>query len=75
MEVIVHDDGPGVDPSVVMSAWVRKQNTVHQLAAAGGSYRITFSLSSPTGTTVFLNWPAVSPGARGKSTPGAAVVD
>src|SRR5204862_3442919 len=40
VEVVVHNDGPGVDRAVLASAWARKQNTVHQLDIAGGSYRV-----------------------------------
>ncbi len=74
-EVMVHDDGPGVDANALTSAWARKQNTVHQLEVAGGSYRITSSPSSLNGTTVVLNWPAVSRRARGKSAPSVPVGD
>ncbi len=69
VQVVVHNDGPGVDPARVMSAWARKQNTLHQLRAAGGSYEVDSSLDSPAGTTVTVRWPAVGggcgPGARG----------
>ena len=75
VEVTVHDDGPGVDPSAVSSAWARKQNTIHQLEAAGGSYRITSSPGSTAGTTVVLNWPAASPAAMGRSAPGVPAGD
>ena len=75
VEVTVHDDGPGVDPNALISTWARKQNSVHQLEAAGGSYRITSAASPLAGTTVVLNWPAVSPPARGRSAPGVPVSD
>jgi hypothetical protein len=70
VQVTVHNDGPGVDPATLISAWARKQNTLHQLQAAGGSYQVD-SPDSPAGTTVTVTWPAVVPGARGRSAPGA----
>ena len=55
-EVQVHNDGPGVDPQRLASAWARKKNTLHQFETAGGGYRIN---SSPAwnGTTVVLRYP------------------
>jgi signal transduction histidine kinase len=58
VEVVVHNDGPGIDPAVLASAWARKQNTVHQLEIASGSYRIDSTPGSQTGTTITLRWPA-----------------
>jgi hypothetical protein len=58
VEVVVHNDGPGVDRIVLATAWARKQNTVHQLEAAGGSYRIDSTPESRIGTTITLRWPA-----------------
>jgi hypothetical protein len=72
LQVVVHNDGPGVDPARVGSAWVRKQSTLHQLQAAGGSYQVDSSPDAPVGTTVTVTWPAVVPGTRGKSAPGAS---
>lgn len=56
--VSVHNDGPGVDPIALASAWARKQNSMHTLQAAGGGYQIASSPGLLTGTTVTLNWPA-----------------
>lgn len=72
LQVAVHNGGPGVDPARVASAWARKQNTLHQLQAAGGSYQVDSSPDSPAGTTVTVTWPALAPGTRGKSAPGAS---
>lgn len=58
VRVTVHNDGPGVDPAMVASAWARKQNTIHQLETAGGSYEIQSSAGPSGGTTVTLTWPA-----------------
>ncbi len=58
IEVTVHNDGPGVDPRLLASSWARKQNTLHQLEATGGSYQITSSAASTEGTTIALTWPA-----------------
>lgn len=68
LEVTVHNEGPGVDPSVLRSTWARKQDTLHQLEAAGGAYHVASAPGLPTGTTVTLAWPA-SALARGKSAP------
>jgi hypothetical protein len=43
---------------MVASAWARKQNTIHQLETAGGSYEIQSSAGPSGGTTVTLTWPA-----------------
>jgi len=53
----VHNDGPGVDPQRLASAWARKKNSLHQFETAGGAYRID---SSPAwaGTTVVLRYPS-----------------
>jgi hypothetical protein len=67
VDVTVHDGGLGVDPRVLASAWARKQNSVHQLEAAGGSYRITSAPDAAGGTTVTLTWPS-----RGTTAPGSA---
>jgi hypothetical protein len=61
LDLTVHDDGPGVDPLALASAWARKQNSVHQFEAADGCCRIV----SGAGTTVTLSWPS-----RGTSAPG-----
>jgi hypothetical protein len=55
-EIRVHNDGPGVDPQRLASAWARKKNSLHQFETAGGAYRID---SSPAwaGTTVVLWYP------------------
>jgi hypothetical protein len=71
VQVTVHNDGPGIDPRALTSAWARKQNTLHQLEAAGGSYQIVSSATSLAGTTVTLTWPATLAGAGGKSAPCA----
>ena len=70
VEVIVHNGGPGLDPTLLRSTWARKQNTLHHLEAAGGDYQIASEPGSPAGTTVTLTWPAVSFAARGESAPG-----
>jgi signal transduction histidine kinase len=72
VQVAVHNDGPGVDPARLTSAWARKQNTLHQLEAAGGSYQVDSSPGSPAGTTVTVTWPAAVPAGRGKSAPGGS---
>lgn len=65
-EVSVHNDGPGVDPRRLASAWALKQNIIHQFEAAGGSYHIS-SAPSADGTTVALCYPGDS--ARGTTVP------
>jgi hypothetical protein len=72
VQVTVHNDGPGVDPARLTSAWARKQNTLHQLEAAGGSYQVDSSPGSPAGTTVTVRWSAADPADRGESAPGAS---
>jgi hypothetical protein len=56
-QIQVHNDGPGVDPQRLASAWARKKNSLHQFETAGGAYRID---SSPAwaGTTVVLRYPS-----------------
>jgi signal transduction histidine kinase len=56
VEVSVHNDGPGVEPRRLASAWALKQNTIHQFEAAGGSYQI-HSEPPAAGTTVVLRYP------------------
>jgi hypothetical protein len=58
--VAVHNDGPGVDPTALASAWSRKQGTLHQLQAAGGRFQIRSDPGSSAGTTVTLTWPGES---------------
>ena len=65
-EVSVHNDGPGVDPRRLASAWALKQNIIHQFEAAGGSYHIS-SAPETDGTTVVLCYPGDS--ARGTTAP------
>ena len=65
-EVSVHNDGPGVDPQRLASAWALKQNIIHQFEAAGGSYHIT-SAPETDGTTVVLCYPGDT--ARGITAP------
>lgn len=72
VQVAVHNDGLGVDPARLTSAWARKQNTLHQLEAAGGGYQVDSSPGSPAGTTVTVTWPAAVPAGRGKSAPGGS---
>jgi signal transduction histidine kinase len=72
VEVAIHNDGPGVDPARLTSAWARKHNTLHHLEAAGGSYQVDSSPGSPAGTTVTVTWPAAVPAGRGKSAPGGS---
>lgn len=72
VQVAIHNDGPGVDPTRLTSAWARKQNTLHQFEAAGGSYQVDSSRGSRGGTTVTVAWPAAVPAARGKSAPGGS---
>jgi hypothetical protein len=62
----VHNDGPGVDPRRLASAWALKQNIIHQFEAAGGSYHISSALATD-GTTVALCYPGDS--ARGTTAP------
>jgi hypothetical protein len=65
-EISVHNDGPGVDPRRLASAWALKQNIIHQFEAAGGSYHIS-SAPETDGTTVVLCYPG--DGARGTTAP------
>jgi hypothetical protein len=67
VEVSVHNEGPGVEPRRLASAWARKQNTVHQFEAAGGGYQIHSAPQSAAGTTVVLRYPADL--ARGATAP------
>jgi hypothetical protein len=65
-EISVHNDGPGVDPRRMASAWALKQNIIHRFEAAGGSYHIC-SAPGTDGTTVVLCYPGDS--ARGTTAP------
>jgi hypothetical protein len=67
VEAIVHNDGPGVEPRRLASAWALKQNTIHQFEAAGGSYQIHSAPPPAIGTTVVLRYPGDS--ARGTTAP------
>jgi hypothetical protein len=67
VEISVHNDGPGVDPRQLASAWTLKQNTIHQFETAGGSYHICSTPTLAVGTTVVLRYPGDS--ARGTTTP------
>lgn len=69
VRVTVHNDGPGVDPAMVASAWARKQNTIHQLEAAGGSYEIQSAAGHSGGTTVTLTWPTAVAEGGGRIAP------
>jgi hypothetical protein len=69
VQIAVHNEGPGVDPVRLESTWARKQNTLHHLEAAGGSYHVDSSPGSTAGTTVTVTWPAAVPASRGKSAP------
>jgi hypothetical protein len=60
VEVSVHNDGPGVEPRRLASAWALKQNTIHQFEAAGGSYQIHSAPPPAAGTTVVLRYPGDS---------------
>ncbi len=72
VQVAVHNDGPGVDPARLQSTWARKQNTLHQFQAAGGSAEVRSSQGDPAaGTTVTLTWPAPVAAARGRNAPPA----
>ncbi len=70
MQVVVHNDGPGVIPR----GWNRpgRASTIPCTSsrAAGGSYEIRSSPGSTAGTTVTLIWPASVSGVRGRITPG-----
>jgi hypothetical protein len=71
VRIAVHNEGPGVDPVRLESTWARKQNTLHQFQAAGGSYEIDSSAASSAGTTVTVTWPVVrTAGRRGADAPG-----
>ena len=59
VEVSVHNDGPGVDPRRLASAWALKQNIIHQFEAAGGSYHIR-SAPETDGTTLATLRPGVT---------------
>jgi hypothetical protein len=65
VQVTVRDEGPGVDPAVLASSWARKRGTLHQLQAAGGSYRVDSSPATRAGTAVMVIWPAVAPATEG----------
>jgi hypothetical protein len=69
IEVAVHNEGPGLDPGVLRATWARKQNTLHQLEAAGGRYHVASSPGSPAGTTVTLTWPDAEPAAARRCAP------
>jgi len=47
-EIQVHNDGLGVDPQRLASAWARKKNSLHQFETDGGAYR-------PGGKAVWLS--------------------
>src|ERR1022692_2398280 len=66
VEVSVRNDGPGVEPRLLASAWTRKRNTIHQFDAAGGGYQI-HSIPAADGTTVVLSYPGDP--ARGTTAP------
>ena len=70
VQIAVHNEGPAVDPVRLESTWARKQNTLHQFQAAGGSYEIDSSAASPAGTTVTVTWPVRTDGRRGADAPG-----
>lgn len=57
VEVSVRNDGPGVEPRRLTSAWARKQNTIHQFEAAGGGCQVTSAPLRAVGTTVVLRYP------------------
>jgi hypothetical protein len=65
-EISVHNDGSGIDPRRLASAWALKQNIIHQFETAGGSYHI-HSTPAKEGTTVVLCYPSES--ARGTIAP------
>ena len=64
--VSVRNEGPGVEPRLLASAWTRKRNTIHQFDAAGGGYQI-HSAPAADGTTVVLCYPGDP--ARGTTAP------
>ena len=47
IQVVVHNDGPGVNPARLELTWARKHNTLHQLQAAGGSYKVVLRPAQP----------------------------
>ena len=53
----MRNDGPGVEPRRLTSAWARKQNTIHQFEAAGGGCQVTSAPLRAVGTTVVLRYP------------------
>jgi hypothetical protein len=57
VEVRVHNDGPGVEPRRLASAWALKQNTIYQFEVAGGRYHIYSAPPPAAGTTVVLQFP------------------
>jgi hypothetical protein len=65
----VHNEGPGVDPAHLLSEWARKQGTIHQFEAAGGSCQVHSSPRS-AGTTVVLHYPGTA--CKGQNCPLAA---
>jgi hypothetical protein len=67
VEVSVHNDGPGVEPRRLASAWALKRNSIHKFHAAGGSYQIHSAPPPAVGTTVVLRYPADSD--RGTTAP------
>jgi hypothetical protein len=58
VEVIVHNDGIGIDPLRVAALWTHKQNTLHRLQVAGGTYDIQSRDEPSAGVTVTVSWPA-----------------
>jgi hypothetical protein len=64
VEVEVENGGSSIDPLAMASEWSRKQNTIHQLYAAGGDYLIRSPAGPAGGTVVTVMWPG-GPGAEG----------
>jgi signal transduction histidine kinase len=74
VQVTVHNDGPGVAPARLASAWALKQSTLHLFETAGGSYEIQSAPRPSAGTTVTVTWPAAAADGRGSSAPGGRTV-
>jgi len=59
LAITVSDAGPGCEPEQVITAWERKNNAVHQVEVAGGSYQV---VSRPGGGTIVrLSFPLACP--------------
>ncbi len=70
----VRNEGPGVDTRRLVSAWSRKQSTVHLWSVAGGQYRLESGVGPDAGLTVTLSYP-VDGAAQGAQVPPPNIAD